>query len=72
MILLVCVTCVFLAGWEMVGSDSSTAFSPAPQPARNNGVTKPISLAGPTDADIQRNIELEKVFFFFFLLLLVG
>ncbi|XP_023546653.1 nuclear poly(A) polymerase 4-like isoform X1 [Cucurbita pepo subsp. pepo] len=44
----------------MVGSDSSTAFHPAPQPASIYGVTKPISLAGPTDADIQRNIELEK------------
>lgn len=39
-----------------MGSDSSPGFPPAP----NYGVTKPISLAGPTDADIQRNIELEK------------
>ncbi|XP_022132220.1 nuclear poly(A) polymerase 2-like isoform X2 [Momordica charantia] len=44
----------------MAGSDSSTGILLAPQPARKNGVTKPISLAGPTDADIQRNTELEK------------
>ncbi|XP_038884466.1 nuclear poly(A) polymerase 4-like isoform X2 [Benincasa hispida] len=44
----------------MVGSDTSPGFPSAPQPATNYGVTKPISLAGPTDADIQRNIELEK------------
>lgn len=46
-----------------MGSDSSPGFPPAP----NYGVTKPISLAGPTDADIQRNIELEKVVFTFVL-----
>ena len=50
-----------------MGSDSSTAFHPAPQPASIYGVTKPISLAGPTDADIQRNIELEKVLLLLFI-----
>lgn len=39
------------------------ASPPPPQPvaAIKYGVTKPISLAGPTEADIQRNAELEKV-----------
>ncbi|KAK8535282.1 hypothetical protein V6N13_081422 [Hibiscus sabdariffa] len=30
-------------------------------PPKNYGITKPISLAGPTEADIQRNTELEKL-----------
>ncbi|KAL0557776.1 hypothetical protein IC582_006327 [Cucumis melo] len=46
----------------MVGSDCSTGLPSVSHPATNYGVTKPISLAGPTDADIHRNIELEKVF----------
>lgn len=52
----------------MVGSDSLSSLpslSPPPaekkQPPKQWGVTKPLSLAGPVDADIQRNKELEKV-----------
>lgn len=52
----------------MVGSDSlnsSPSLSPPPaekkQPPKQWGVAKPLSLAGPIDADIQRNRELEKV-----------
>ncbi|GAB2275797.1 hypothetical protein Dimus_010547 [Dionaea muscipula] len=40
----------------MVGSEGSNSSSP-----RKYGITKPISLAGPTDADLQRNSELEKL-----------
>lgn len=36
-------------------------LSGSPPQARQYGVTKPISLAGPTEADIQRSAELEKV-----------
>ncbi|KAL0415169.1 UNVERIFIED_CONTAM: Nuclear poly(A) polymerase 4 [Sesamum latifolium] len=49
----------------MVGSDS-TSLSPSPPPVEQKrppkqwGVTRPLSLAGPSDADIQRNRELEK------------
>ncbi|KAG2699601.1 hypothetical protein I3760_07G199000 [Carya illinoinensis] len=42
----------------MVGSESPNGSSP--QPARKYGITKPISLAGPTEADLHRNMELEK------------
>ena len=31
------------------------------QTPRQDGVTKPISTAGPTDVDVQRSAELEKV-----------
>ncbi|XP_043720218.1 nuclear poly(A) polymerase 4-like isoform X2 [Telopea speciosissima] len=34
--------------------------SPPPQAVKQYGVTKPISSAGPTEADIQRSLELEK------------
>ncbi|KAH6782318.1 nuclear polymerase [Perilla frutescens var. hirtella] len=51
----------------MVGSDSlNSSHSPSPPPAEEKqppkqwGVAKPLSLAGPIDADIQRNRELEK------------
>ncbi|KAL0341962.1 UNVERIFIED_CONTAM: Nuclear poly(A) polymerase 4 [Sesamum calycinum] len=51
----------------MVGSDSlNTPLSPSPPPVEQKrppkqwGVTRPLSLAGPSDADIQRNRELEK------------
>ncbi|EXB60284.1 Poly(A) polymerase [Morus notabilis] len=40
----------------MVGSASLNGSSPA----KKYGITKPISFAGPTDADLQRNVELEK------------
>ncbi|XP_034210391.1 nuclear poly(A) polymerase 4-like isoform X2 [Prunus dulcis] len=46
---------------------SATLIAPPPQPppppqasARQYGVTRPISTAGPTEADIQMNMELEK------------
>ncbi|KAL6285584.1 hypothetical protein ACE6H2_009974 [Prunus campanulata] len=43
---------------------SATLIAPPPPPplaaARQYGVTRPISTAGPTEADIQMNIELEK------------
>lgn len=52
----------------MVGSDSlNSSLSPSPPPAEKKqplkqwGVAKPLSLAGPLDADVQRNRELEKV-----------
>ncbi|GFP83886.1 nuclear poly(A) polymerase 4 [Phtheirospermum japonicum] len=52
----------------MVGSDSlSSSMSPSPPPVENKqppkqwGVTRPLSHAGPTDVDIQRNRELEKL-----------
>ncbi|KAL3631950.1 Nuclear poly(A) polymerase 4 [Castilleja foliolosa] len=52
----------------MVGSDSlNSSFSPSHPPTENKqppkqwGVTKPLSHAGPTDVDIQRNRELEKL-----------
>jgi poly(A) polymerase len=43
----------------MVDSESPNGSSPPT--AKKYGITKPISLAGPTDADLQRNMELEKV-----------
>lgn len=46
---------------EMV---SAEGLSVSPAPAKQYGVTKPISLAGPTLADVQRSAELEKVDFF--------
>ncbi|XP_061369611.1 nuclear poly(A) polymerase 4 isoform X2 [Gastrolobium bilobum] len=55
----------------MVGSDSPNGGSTPPhppqqqqqqqqQPNKFDGFSKPISLAGPTDADFHRNLELEK------------
>lgn len=51
----------------MVVSGSPNGSQPTSQPAKKYGITKPISVAGPTEADLQRNIELEKVRFFFLL-----
>lgn len=54
----------------MAGPESLDGSSPppvAPVTAKKYGVTKPISVAGPTEVDFQRNTELEKVGFFFFL-----
>ncbi|KAL3824407.1 hypothetical protein ACJIZ3_020436 [Penstemon smallii] len=44
----------------MVGSDSSPSPLPPTEEQKRWGVTKPLSHAGPTDVDIQRNKELEK------------
>ncbi|KAF5748279.1 Poly(A) polymerase 1 isoform 2 [Tripterygium wilfordii] len=45
----------------MVGPQSPNIASPPPQsPTKKYGITKPISLAGPTEADSQRNSELQK------------
>lgn len=50
-----------------VGSERSAETSPtsteAPPP-KKYGVTMPLSLAGPSEADLQRNAALEKVVFF--------
>ncbi|KAK9273116.1 hypothetical protein L1049_017923 [Liquidambar formosana] len=46
---------------KMVGSESLSGSSLPPQGGKKFGVTKPISLAGPTEADLQRNLELEKL-----------
>ncbi|KAJ4954174.1 hypothetical protein NE237_031006 [Protea cynaroides] len=43
----------------MANSLAPTGSSP-PQVAKQDGVTKPISFAEPTEADIQRSLELEK------------
>lgn len=48
----------------MAVSDSPSGGSTPPQQeqqANKYGFTKPLSLAGPTDADLQRNLDLEKV-----------
>ena len=42
-------------------SSKGLGDSPPRQPVKQYGVTKPISLSGPTEADIQRSLELEKV-----------
>jgi poly(A) polymerase len=41
--------------------DSESLNGSSPQTAAKYGIIKPISLAGPTEADLQRNMELEKV-----------
>lgn len=49
---------------KMLGSDTSTVSplqkTPEASP-KQYGVTKPLSRAGPSEADIQRTKELEKV-----------
>lgn len=40
--------------------DTENTNGSSPQPAKKYGITKPISLAGPTEADLHRNLELEK------------
>ncbi|GKV03482.1 hypothetical protein SLEP1_g15772 [Rubroshorea leprosula] len=47
----------------VVGSRTPIGLPPPPpsQSSKNHGITQPISLAGPTDVDIQRNAELEKL-----------
>ncbi|XP_057434821.1 nuclear poly(A) polymerase 4 isoform X2 [Lotus japonicus] len=42
------------------GSPNGGSTPPPPPPTQQVGFSKPISLAGPSDADIQRNLELEK------------
>lgn len=48
---------------EMVSAEGLSAPLSPPQAvvAKQYGVTKPISTAGPTEADVQRTVELEKV-----------
>ncbi|CAL0322065.1 unnamed protein product [Lupinus luteus] len=43
-----------------MGSPKGLGSSSPPSPAKEYAVTKPISMAGPTPADIQRNFELKK------------
>lgn len=42
-------------------SSKGLGDSPPRQSVKQYGVTKPISVAGPTEVDIQRSLELEKV-----------
>lgn len=42
----------------MGSSEGGNVTNQAP---RHYGVTKPISIAGPSDVDLQRSVELEKV-----------
>lgn len=51
----------------MVGSQSPAP--PSSQEVKSYGITKPISVAEPTEADFQRNRDLEKVILFFCVLL---
>ncbi|GLT85467.1 hypothetical protein SLE2022_036570 [Rubroshorea leprosula] len=44
----------------VVGSWTPIGSPPPSQSSKKYGITQPISLAGPTDVDIQRNAELEK------------
>ncbi|KAI4337525.1 hypothetical protein L6164_015930 [Bauhinia variegata] len=47
----------------MVGSETPSpngASPPPPQQEKKHGITKPLSLAGPTEADFHRNKELER------------
>ncbi len=46
----------------MVGPESPNGSTPQPA-AKKYGITKPISIAGPTEADFQRNMDMEKVNF---------
>jgi poly(A) polymerase len=43
----------------MVGPESPNGSTPQPA-AKKYGITKPISIAGPTEADLQRNMDMEK------------
>ena len=54
---------VFFGVLFCVGMVSSKGLgdSPPRQSVKQYGVTKPISVAGPTEVDIQRSLELEKV-----------
>ncbi|GKV03477.1 hypothetical protein SLEP1_g15768 [Rubroshorea leprosula] len=45
----------------VVGSWTPIGSPPPSQSSKKYGITQPISLAGPTDVDIQRNTELEKL-----------
>ncbi|KAE8688977.1 Nuclear poly(A) polymerase 2 [Hibiscus syriacus] len=42
------------------GSPNNASLPQQSQPPKKHGIKKPISLAGPSEADIQRNTELEK------------
>ena len=45
----------------MVGSGSPGNSSSTKPAAETHGITEPISDAGRTESDLQRNVELEKV-----------
>lgn len=47
-----------------MGSDTPHGSS---QQAIKHGITKPISLSGPSDADLHRNLQLERVILFSFI-----
>ncbi|CAA0814684.1 Nuclear poly(A) polymerase 4 [Striga hermonthica] len=49
-----------MVGSESLGSSPSPAEAEKKQSPKQWGVTRPLSHAGPTDADIQKNKELEK------------
>ncbi|XVE88805.1 hypothetical protein DITRI_Ditri19aG0098200 [Diplodiscus trichospermus] len=44
----------------MVNSEGLSGSSPVTTPMKQYGITKPISMAGPTEADIRRSRDLEK------------
>lgn len=45
----------------MVGTQNLGGSLPPVNSPKSYGITKPLSLAGPSAADIKRNVELEKV-----------
>lgn len=45
----------------MVGTQNLGDSLPPVNSPKSYGITKPLSLAGPSAADIKRNVELEKV-----------
>lgn len=45
----------------MESSAETSLASAPPPPPKQYGLTKPLSLSGPSEADLQRNAELEKV-----------
>lgn len=47
----------------MVGTQRLDGSLPPVNSPKSYGITKPLSLAGPSSADVKRNVELEKVSF---------
>lgn len=50
----------------MVSAEGSSGSS-SPPAAKQYGVTKPLSNSGPTETDLQKTVELEKVYLFIYL-----